>query len=60
MKRLLFDEIAKPVFRRLGTALGAFLIGYGATSDQSAQIVAGFIALMGLAADLLFSFWDRR
>lgn len=60
MKKALIKEIAYPLARRLGTAVGAFLIGYGADAELVNQFVISSTALGLVLVDLALSWVARR
>ena len=53
-------ELLKPALRRLGTALGAYLVGAGVAADTVDLIVGGVLAAIGVAFDLFMSNRDRK
>lgn len=55
-----WKEILAPVTRRLGTAIGGVLVGYGVAEDTAAIIVAGLVAALGVVFDLVLSHVDRK
>lgn len=60
MKLWVYQEILKPVIRRLGTAAGAYLAGIGVAATTVEQIVLGGTALAAVTLELLLSNRDRR
>ncbi|MBW4983470.1 hypothetical protein KZZ07_13055 [Mameliella sp. CS4] len=60
MQKALIKEIAYPLARRLGTAIGAFLIGYGADAELVNQFVIASTALGLIMGDLAVSWAARR
>jgi len=56
----LVDIVVLPLARRIGTAAAAVAITYGATEADASAIVAGVVAVAGLAYDLAVSRWSRR
>lgn len=59
MKKFILKEIAGPVVRRIGTMLGAYMIASGVADETANVIVAGVIAAIGLAVDLVASHLSR-
>lgn len=57
---LLTSEIIKPLSRRVGTAVGAFLVGLGVAQDVATVIAAGAAALVGVVVDLVRSHTERK
>lgn len=55
----LFENIAAPLARRLGTASAAALSSYGATAEIVNAVEIVVIWAVGLAIDLLFSKVNR-
>lgn len=49
------QSIVGPSVRRLGTAVGAWLVGLGMDADVSAQVQVGFVAAVLFAIDLAAS-----
>lgn len=60
MKQFLLQEMAKPMLRRVGTAIGGYLIGMGYAASVVDPIVAGLAAAGGIAIDLAMSHWNRK
>ena len=60
MYKFLLIEIAKPIIRRAGTAMGAALVGLGVASDQAIQIETASISLLLIMADLILSHLERN
>lgn len=60
MYKFLLIEIAKPVIRRAGTAMGSALVGLGVASDQALQIETAAISLLLVMSDLILSHLDRK
>lgn len=54
------NEIILPLFRRAGTAFGAYLVGLGVAEDQATLIAAGVTATLGVALDLIVSHYNRK
>ncbi|MDB4437888.1 hypothetical protein N9144_01760 [Flavobacteriaceae bacterium] len=52
-------EIAKPIIRRAGTAMGATLVGMGVAQEQAIQIETAAISLLLVLADLILSHLER-
>ena len=59
MYKSLLVEIAKPIIRRAGTAMGATLVGIGVAQDQAIQIETAAISLLLVLADLILSHLER-
>lgn len=59
MYKFLLVEIAKPIIRRAGTAMGATLVGMGVAQDQAIQIETAAISLLLVLADLILSHLER-
>jgi len=59
MYKFLLAEIAKPIIRRAGTAMGATLVGMGVAQDQAIQIETAAISLLLVLADLILSHLER-
>ena len=60
MYKFLLIEIAKPIIRRAGTAMGATLFGMGVASEQAIQIETAAISLLLVLADLILSHLERK
>ena len=58
--KFIIDELAKPLIRRLGTALGGFLLTVGVLEPQVDIIVAGAMAAASISIDLIVSNWSRK
>lgn len=56
----LVHEIVGPLARRLGTAVGAGLSGYGLAADDISAVAAGAVALVGIAVDLALVYLKTR
>jgi hypothetical protein len=59
MYKFMLAEIAKPIIRRAGTAMGATLVGMGVAQDQAIQIETAAISLLLVLADLILSHLER-
>lgn len=59
-KKFIVTEIAEPLFRRLGTGLGAYLVGLGVAREDATVIVSGAVALAGIVMDLVWSHLERK
>ena len=59
MYKFMLAEIAKPIIRRAGTAMGATLVGMGVAQDQAVQIETAAISLLLVLADLILSHLER-
>ena len=59
MYKVMLAEIAKPIIRRAGTAMGATLVGMGVAQDQAIQIETAAISLLLVLADLILSHLER-
>lgn len=59
LTRLVTQDIVAPLTRRLGTAVAAYLVGFGAAHDAAATVAAGVTVAAGLAVDLVLSRLDR-
>lgn len=59
MYKFLLAEIAKPIIRRAGTAMGAALVGMGVAENQAIQIETAAISLLLVLADLILSHLER-
>jgi len=59
MYKFLLIEIAKPIIRRAGTAMGATLVGMGVAQEQAIQIETAAISLLLVLADLSLSHLER-
>jgi len=59
MYKFLLAEIAKPIIRRAGTAMGATLVGMGVAENQAIQIETAAISLLLVLADLILSHLER-
>jgi hypothetical protein len=59
MYKFMLAEIAKPIIRRAGTAMGATLVGMGVAQDQAIQIETASISLLLVLADLILSHLER-
>jgi len=59
MRKYLITEILKPILRRLGTAMGATLVGMGVANEHAVQIETAAIALLLVLADLILSHFER-
>jgi len=60
MYKFLLIEIAKPIIRRAGTAMGATLVGMGVAQEQAIQIETAAISLLLVLADLILSHLERK
>lgn len=61
MMEYLIYEIMGPVARRLGTAVGTFLGGYGVAEGDVNAVVGGVVALVGIGVDLgIRLYWNKR
>lgn len=59
MYKFMLAEIAKPIIRRAGTAMGATLVGMGVAQEQAIQIETAAISLLLVLADLILSHLER-
>jgi hypothetical protein len=59
LQTFLLTELAAPLTRRLGTALGAYLVAQGIGSDPAEQIVTGVLAAIAVGIDLAMSYLNR-
>ena len=59
MYKFMLAEIAKPIIRRAGTAMGATLVGMGVAENQAIQIETAAISLLLVLADLILSHLER-
>ena len=55
----IIEQLAKPLLRRAGTALGLYLVGQGVTAENADIIVNGLIAGGLVAVDLINSYQNR-
>lgn len=53
--KMIFDEVMKPISRRIGSLLAGALIAHGVDAGLTDQIVIGALALLGVASDLIWS-----
>lgn len=60
MYKILVAEIVKPIIRRVGTAMGATLVGMGVASEQALEIQTAAISLLLVLADLILSSLERK
>lgn len=60
MFNLVVQNLIKPAVRRIGTMLGATLVGLGMASETAMQIEDAAIAALLFAADLVLSYRERR
>jgi hypothetical protein len=60
MYNLVVQNLIKPAVRRIGTMLGATLVGLGMATDTAMQIENAAIAALLFAADLVHSYRERR
>lgn len=63
MKRMslfLLEQMALPLMRRAGTAIGTVLVSYGVQGDTVTQITTGLAAASMVTIDLLNSYLERR
>jgi len=58
--KFLTSDIFQPLFRRIGTVVGAALVAYGVTSEIATLIESGLVAALGVAFDLTLSNVSRR
>jgi hypothetical protein len=58
--KILVAEIVKPIIRRVGTAMGATLVGMGVASEQALEIQTAAISLLLVLADLILSSLERK
>lgn len=54
------EQIAKPILRRVGTVVAAYLVAKEVPQDVIDQIVTGLIALGLVGVDLAFSYLNRQ
>jgi hypothetical protein len=59
MYKFMLVEIAKPIIRRAGTAMGATLVGMGVAQDHAIQMETAAISLLLVLADLILSHLER-
>lgn len=50
--KTLFDQIAKPIIQRIGTAVGSAVAAFGLSSAQVDGVEAAVVLLLGVAVDL--------
>lgn len=60
MKNLIINEIAKPLFRRIGSISAGGLLTLGATHELANQVEVSATALAAFVLDLLLSHWSRK
>lgn len=60
MRLFLLEQLALPILRRAGTAIGTLLVANGVTGDTVTQITTGLSAAAFVAVDLLNSYLERR
>ena len=58
--KFILSELAKPIIRRLGTAMSGTLVGLGIAADQAVQVETAATALLLIVADLILSGMERR
>ena len=56
----LLDNIVQPLVRRMGTAVGASFLTFGATTQQADQIETTVVLLLGILWDLGLSHFSRK
>ena len=59
MYRFVLSELAKPVIRRLGTAMSGTLVGLGYAQEQAVQLETAATAFLLIVADLVLSNIER-
>lgn len=60
MKSWILAELIRPMVRRLGTGLGAFLAGAGVAAEPIQQIQLGVAAAAAVGIELLLSNRERK
>lgn len=60
MKHFIFKELLKPTLRRVGSMIAGGLITLGVAEEAALAIETGAIAAAAVAADLLWSYWERK
>lgn len=56
----LLETLAKPILRRIGSAIAGTAITLGATTEQVGTIEAALVALVGVGIDLWLSNRDAK
>jgi len=56
----IIEKLIKPLLHRVGTIAGTALLTIGATTQQVETIVAGGLALLGLALDLVLDHKGKK
>lgn len=59
MKRMIVNEVLKPLARRLGSVIAGGLLALGATQDLASQVELCVPAALALLADLILSHMNR-
>ena len=60
MMEFMLSQLAKPVLRRLGTAMGASLLTFGYTQESAVNFETAFTSLALILVDLVLSYKDRK
>lgn len=60
MMETLIHDILGPVFRRVGTMVGAGLATVGVAESEINVVVGGVVALCGIGADLALRYFVKR
>ena len=55
----IMEQLAKPLLRRAGTALGVYLVGQGVATESADIIVNGVMAGGLVLVDLILSYRNR-
>ena len=59
-KAWVISEVLKPLIRRAGTALSAYLVGNGVAADDTSAIVIGATTAIAVGIDLINSSVNRK
>ncbi len=58
--KFILKELLKPTLRRVGSMIAGGLITMGVAQEAAIAIETGAIAAAAVAADLIFSYWERK
>lgn len=59
MWHMMKEVVLEPLLRRLGTAVGGYLVGMGVDATSTGQIVTGLTVAVLVGVDLLISARER-
>jgi hypothetical protein len=60
MMEFILSQLAKPILRRLGTAIGTSLLTFGYTQEAAVELETAFTSLALILVDLFLSYKDRK